>query len=242
MLALLAASGDERAASLRAVLAGKAQDTAAARALLDEGTAGKVGAVGAAPDWSALRVPVQSQVDAAASEIAQALAGQEQEVASQAGRAERLASLLQLAVDHRQEPDDLCPVCGQGRLDDAWLEQARAETERQAASAGAARAARARRDAAVLAARRLVSPVPAALREPAVGGADPARALAAWRAWESAGHLDGNDAALATDLPRLAADLTAAVAELAVAAAAVVAEQDREWQPLAQQAATGACY
>ena len=237
VLVLLDASGDERAAPLRAALAGTRPDTAAARALLAEGKSAKFGAVGAAPAWASLRAPAQPQVDAAAQEVSEAVAGQEKEVSSQAGRAERLASLLKLAVEHRQGPDDVCPVCGQGRLDDVWLEQARAETERQAASAGAASAARARRDTAVLAARRLVSPVPSCLREPAVGAADPTRALVAWRAWEAAGRQDVDAPALAADLPRLATDLAVAVAELAEAAAAVVAEQDRDWQPLAEHAA-----
>lgn len=236
LLALLEASSDERAPALKAALAGKAPVTAAARLLLDGARSAAVGAVGAAPGWATLTVPTQVEVGDAAAELDEALTGQEQEAASDAGRAERLARLLQLAVEHRAGPDDLCPVCGVGTLDEAWLEQARAETERQMKAAAAASASRDRRTRAALAARRLVSPVPALLTEPAVGGADPAGALAAWRAWEAAGRPGGDDAALAKDLPSLAQDLAVAVADLAAAAASVLAEQDRDWQPLAEQA------
>jgi recombinational DNA repair ATPase RecF len=236
VLGLLDASGDERAAPLRKALAAKAPDTKAARALLDDGKAANVAAIGASAAWAALSGPTQLQVDQAAAELSDALAAEKQETASQAGRAERLVTLLRLAVEHRQGPEDLCPVCGQGQLDAAWLERARAEVDTQTAVAKAASDARDRRANAVLAARRLVSPVPPALTEPAVGGADPVRALAAWRAWEAAGIPGGDDAALASNLPGLAADLRAALAELADAAAVVIAEQDREWQPIAQQA------
>lgn len=236
VLALLDASGDERATPLQGALAGKAPDTKRARALLEDGKTENVGAVGSSAAWAALSAPDKSEVDAAATELAEALAAQEQEAAGQAGRAERLANLLRLAVEHRQGPEDQCPVCGQGRLDETWLEQARAETDRQSAAAQAAKAARLRREKVALAARRLVSAVPPELLKPAVGAADPARALAAWQAWEVAGRPGGDEAALARDMPRLADDLRAALTQLATAAAAVIAEQDRDWRPIAQQA------
>ncbi len=236
VLALLEASGDERAIPLRDALTGRTPDTSVARALLAADKVATVGASGAAPGWAPLTGPAQPEVDAAAAELGAALAGQEQEAATVAGQAGRLAELLRLAVEHRQGPDDLCPVCGVGRLDETWLEQARAEMDRQTEVARVASAARDRRKRAALAARRLVWPVPAVLKEPAVAGADPARALAAWRSWEAAGRPDGDDAALARDLPALAQDLGAALTELGAAAAAVLAEQDRDWQPLAEQA------
>lgn len=236
VLALLEASGDERAVPLRTAMAGKSPDTSAARVLLDGAKVATVGAAGAAPGWAKLTGTQLAGAAAVAAELAEALQAQEQETATLAGRAERLARLLQLAVEHRQGPEDLCPVCGQGTLDEAWLEEARAEMKRQAEAALAALASRDRRTQAAVAVRRFVSPVPALLNEPAVGAADPARALAAWRAWEAAGRPGGDDAALARDLPSLAQDLGEALTELATAAATVLAEQDRDWQPLVEQA------
>jgi energy-coupling factor transporter ATP-binding protein EcfA2 len=231
----LAASDDPRAEPLRAALTGRAPDTDAARALLAGQAKEAVGAAGAAPAWAALTGPAKADVESAAEELTGAIAEQEKQAGTTAGRADRLAALLRLAVESRQGPADLCPVCGQGTLDEAWLEQAGVETDRYAEAASGAADAQAGRQAAAIAARRLVTPVPPVLTEPAVRGADPALAVAAWRRFEAAGH-DGDDAALGRDLPGLAADLTDALAKLAAAASVVVAEQDREWQPLAERA------
>ncbi len=232
----LAASDDERAGPLREALDGKAPDLAAAGEVLD--APARSGAVvdGNAAGWAALTGPDPEAARAASGALAAALDLQDATTAGQAGRANRLANLLALAVQHRDGPDDVCPVCGQGRLDDEWLAQAREEMERQKALATEAAAAESGVAAAFRAARQLLTAVPAALRHPAVEGADPSAALAAWETWSglAAATLDGR--ALAERLPVAAGAVSEEVSSLAAAAAAIVDAQERRWRPLADTA------
>jgi recombinational DNA repair ATPase RecF len=236
LLDALAASDDDRAGPLRIALAGRAPDVAAASALLDDGTVGVVGEDGPVGAWAALGGPDPAAARGAAEALVAAADRRDAAATKEAGRAGRLAGLLSLAVEHREGPEDLCPVCGQGRLDDGWLAQARAETARQEELAAEARQAEDGLAAAARAARALVSAVPAALREPGAGGADPAGALAAWQSWAALADPGLNPRALADRLPAAGSQLAEQLAALRTAAAAELDAHDRQWKPLADDA------
>lgn len=232
----LAGSDDDRAGRLHDALAGKAPDVVAATALLDDGAAAAAAEEGFAAAWAALSAPDSAAARTAAEALTEAADRQDAAATTEAGRAGRLAGLLSLAVAHREGPDDLCPVCGQGRLNDDWLAQAREETVRQEELAAEAQKAGDGLAAAVRTARQLVVPVPSVLREAAVGSVDPARALAAWQSWAALADPALNARALADRLPAAASTLAEQVAALRDAAAGALDAQDRQWRPLADDA------
>lgn len=232
----LEASNDERAGPLRDALAGKAPDVAAASALLDDGAVGTVAEDGPVAAWAVLGGPDPAGARVAAEALTAAADRRDAAATAEAGRAGRIAGLLALAVEHREGPEDLCPVCGQGRLDDDWLAQARAETARQEELAAEARQAADGLAGAVRAARQLVAPVPPSLREAAAGGADPAGALAAWQSWAALADPALGPRALADRLPAASAEVAGQVEALRTAAAAELDAHDRQWKPLADDA------
>jgi energy-coupling factor transporter ATP-binding protein EcfA2 len=240
LLAALTESGDPRATGLAAALGGTTPDAAAARAVL-AGAAGPTDDVRrACTAWSTLAAPDPVQAADAAKALRDARDRADRASASAAGRAARLAELLDLAIAHREHNDDPCPVCGQGVLDDAWLENAQRqalEARNAAAEAtGAALALRTAREHA----RRYIPSMPAVLSAPAAEGVDPAAAEASWvvlRALDDPSLPDAErDHAIAAGLQSAAQRVADEVAALAMAAAAALAAKDSAWQPIAEQA------
>ena len=180
MLAALSISDDPRAKPLKVALNAQNPDAADARALLG-GTGQQAGdSRMVLASWAALKVPDEDTVNVAALALAEAAERDRQIAAGAAGRARRLADLLDLAVEHREHVDDLCPVCGQGRLDNAWLTAAKRESREHRRQAAAATTARTALQTARTAARRLITTPPEVAKHPAVDGIDPALAAAAW--------------------------------------------------------------
>lgn len=228
--------GDERADRLKEALSPSKVDTVALRALLLEAAASPPPSAGAAAGWSGLTVPTEAAVTGASDALSDRLVARAEVASDATARALRLADLLDAAVAHRETPEDLCPVCGQGRLDEDWLVGARAEADRQRTLATDAAAAEQAVAAARTAAVRLVTMAPPELGRPPVGAADPAAASVAWDAWAALGKPDVTEQVLVDRLVPAAAALRTEVDALVAAARQVLEDQDRVWRPLAERA------
>ena len=236
LLAKLTASDDERSEPLRRALAGRSADVSQASALLDGADPDAVGDERSLAAWAALITPDVEAARTAGKSLTAAADQRDAATTTEAARADRLSTLLALAVAHREGPDDVCPVCGQGRLDDDWLAKAQAETARQQEAAARARQATEDLTRALRAWRELVVPVPSAVRAAAAGGVDPAGALTAWESWAALAEPGLNARTLADRLPDAAATLKAEVDALRTAAAAALDARDRQWRTLAEEA------
>lgn len=156
-----------------------------------------------------------------------------------ADRAHRTAELLRMALDlHAAHGDMDCPVCGDGRLDDARAGVLTDEAAELLRQSGAARSADAALAAAVEDARRLLAAVPSSLAPAADGGVtldelDVARS--AWEAWTDAP--DEDPAALADHLEQRVVEVADATAALATAAVERHRELEDLWRPWATQLA-----
>ncbi len=134
----------------------------------------------------------------------------------------------------------MCPVCGEGTLDDAWLAKARQEVKRARAAAeeahSAANALRAGREAV----RRIVAPAPPVVLLGPIDGVDPSAAAAAWAAFSAvddpAAEEQARDRAVMEGLCSASDALIQAVETLRTSAAASLQAQDAAWQPLSDRA------
>lgn len=240
LVAALEGSDDPRAAELRAALKGSKPNVETARAVLLGTVGAAAGSRQALATWTALTPPDPDRAREVVARLDEAVQRHRRVAAGAAGRAKRLADLLELAMAHREHDGDPCPVCGQGRLDDAWLTEAQTQAEVARREAAEAEAAEAELRAARTAARRLVTPPPTALNVPETRGVDPAAAVAAWGALADLDHLSGTDdvrdRVLLAGVVDAVVAVEAAVTSLAAAASDAVISQDVAWQPLAEQA------
>lgn len=231
--AAVAASPDPRAARVAALVAKRTPDVAAVSAIA-------TGVEASADDGRldallALRAPDPAEVTVAAAGLQDGLAAVAAEAGTRAGRSRELARLLRAALAHHERTGDGdCPVCGSGELDEAWRKRTVDEVGQLEAEAAAADAADTQLHQAVRAAHDLIRPVPAVLRiGGSIAGIDVSPALAGWTAW--AALTDRRDVDLADALTAAAAELTQAVGPVVAEAARLEREQDRSWQPLAEQ-------
>ncbi len=156
-----------------------------------------------------------------------------------AGRAARLADLLQRALDHHdRHGDGPCPVCGRdAALDPEWHAHTQEEITRLRAQASAATSAEQRAATARDGARALVQPAPDFLTGDPVTGLDTAAATAAWNAWMAIPAADGADGlrALAAHLETTYSPLAASVSALRDRAGAELDRREDVWAPLASE-------
>lgn len=237
VLAALGASPDGRASALALALSASPPDTARAREILS-GQAADAGGRARLRAWAGLRGPDPDVAVAAAGRLTKALDGRARVAAGEAGRAERLANLLDLAIEHREHDDDRCPVCSVGVLDGAWLAKASEASAAHRRAAAEAEAAEREVAAARAAARAAAPPVPALLAGDGVGGIDPEPARRSWQALAALAAAAGPEAdrGLADGIAAAAAEASRAAASLARDAAAVLDVQDEAWAPLAARA------
>ena len=199
--------------------------------------------------FQTLLPPQPDQVATAVSELRAAVEAERATAATDAGRAQQLASLLELSLAvHAAHGDRPCPVCGDGALDDAWRVRAEEEVRRLRREAADAQQARRVLEEARLRARRLLGPPPETLDRADAVAIDAKRLRAAWTRWTDVAPAAPDDA--------LMAHLQGAHPELAAAAAAFreraadelerredawrpIARVLREWLPEARQAVRG---
>lgn len=240
LLADLKASADPRARELEPTLKPSTLNLDAARAILtgDAGVSAERRA--ALKQWIDLRPLAVEPVQGCIDDLVVAIERDRLAGASSAGRAKQLVEILERVVKHREHDDDLCPVCGEGVLDSAWLTatqtqitDARRESTEAEQAGAALRAARA-------AARHLLVPIPPALAQGAVDGVDPADVRAAWKQLVELNDPGADPAATDQVLVAKLADavslVAAAVTELKSTAELALANQDTDWAPIGEQA------
>ena len=184
---------------------------------------------------AALRAPGSDEVGAAAKVLEAAVEAERTTAATDAGRARQLADLLHgaLAV-HTAHGDRPCPICGEGRLTDAW--RARTEAEVIRLREEAATAARARRtlEHARRGARGLLTAPPEILSRAGTVDVDAATLRAAWDRWTNL-PADAADDDLVAHLQGTHGDLSTAAASLRDRAAAELERREDAWRPLARR-------
>ncbi len=234
---LLRESSDERAGAAMEALSG-AWNLDKVEALVtgtDPAVAEREGLLGALEQ---LRSPGLDRIATAASALRDAATHQEALRGSNAERAERLAGMLQAAVEvHEQHGDTDCPVCGRDNgLHRERVAELRTEIERLRSEAGEVLAAGRSALQARHAAREAIGTMPQAL-DTAAGidiGVDVSALAAAWHAW-----IDAPDDAL--DLAVHLESECLRVEEETEAVRTMAATQRRrladQWRPLAESLA-----
>lgn len=170
-----------------------------------------------------LKAPDQEEVLQIAGELEAAQSVVSGLEGGEAEQAERVAGLLESALEHHgQHGDNPCPVCGAGHLDSAWRRSTQEQAERLHRRASRYRKAIRRRDVALRAAGELVS-VPAM---PPTEAVDTFPLRAAWTRWGS----------LPADTAKVPEHLLAGHEEVARQAAAVAgqartlhSEREEKW-------------
>ncbi len=231
LLAEVDSSDDERAPAIAAALRGRAWDLDAAEVHLLDAEAAAGPAVSVLQALATLTTPDPAAVEEAATGVEKALGRVAAASASDAGRAARLADVIEAAISCvTHDGAQPCPVCGSGVvLDDAWLEQARADISALRTEAADAHAATTALADATKTARALCTAAPAVLRDAGSVGIDVAPLVAAWTAWaEPPGEVE----ALAEHLRTGHQPLAAAAAPVRTAAAGELERRQARWRPL----------
>ncbi len=181
----------------------------------------------------ALQVPDAATVSAATA-LVRAAADRVQELARDEVRsADQVAVLLRGALHHHNGRNAIvCPVCEQGTLDQAWREAAGRRADALELAATELRRATSELDAAVVAARALVRPLPAAIWGPTP--VDVEAVVGAWSAWADAGCTPGA-AGLAHALDCAHAPLVEAADDVRKRAQEELTQRDEIWVPIARR-------
>lgn len=241
LLAELQTVDDPRAKDLLAVLSGKQPDIVAARAILAGTSGASVEVRKRLEAWALVTGPSSASAIQAAEALAEARDRADAVAAGAAGRVGRLAELLDLAIAHREHDDEMCPVCGQGRLNGTWLSSARQRAQEARDSASDVTTASLVLGRARESARKLVTASPPVLNTAPVLEVDPAPAARAWAALESVydAALDEamRDRAIVATLPGAVDRVAEEVNRLQLAASAALAALDTIWEPIAERAA-----
>jgi len=239
--ATLRASDDSRARELEATLKPSKLDLKAARAVLS-GSAGASAERRATLEvWTKVEAPTIEQAEPLVQALTAAIGAHDAANAGAARQARELADILAAVISHREHDDEICPVCGQGRLDSDWLADAQRRVHEGRRESTAAQQADSQLRQARQNAQRLLAAVPAELSRPTAVAVDPTEAAAAWnRLWT----LDDPDLSqidrargLRDRLLDAVRRVNDTVAALKNAAAAALAEQEAAWQPIAEEAA-----
>jgi len=148
-------------------------------------------------------------------------------------------ALLRAALDHfDRHGGGACPVCSQGRLDDAWARDARAGADRAGHAVRAVDEAAARVAASATTLAAAVPPPPDALLAAGEPGAAAAAACEVARAqWERLRVLAGDPATAPADVLAAFAGVADAVDDVVAGARAALAGREDAWQPLAVRVA-----
>jgi hypothetical protein len=181
-------------------------------------------------------IPSQGAIDETVVALRQAV----QSVADRSDRsvelAERRTALLARALElHSRHGDMACPVCGQGDLDAGWHDRVAAELARDNTVLTDLRAARTKLGQVRHTAHALINQVPSFTAPAGVTLTALPRADTARQRWLQAPE---DDAALAEHLAQCYLELAAAVTELSAEAAALAADREDTWAPLARQLAS----
>ena len=215
--------------------AGKAIDAVTARTW-DLDAVGQVAAGAGSPDPQvrALRTIAEAEgpeldaVSELASRLESAISVVAQLEDAEAGRAARVALLLQQALHEHEDHGDMpCPVCGEGQLDASWRQRTEAELEKLNEAASAYREAVGARDTAAQEVRRVVNARALSIDKVDLDTSEYESAVSRWR------DLPEDVSAWPGHLRSQVGDVASAVGDLKKWAAAEVAERESEWTPVA---------
>lgn len=232
----LAGLDDERAAAAEKLLAARALDSAALRALA-AGTTTEDGTIAHLRALANLTTPEPTDAERAAAELVAAV-----EAMSVAGDAvtsalERRIDITERALElHQHDGDQQCPLCGTGTLDSTWAEAARASVESDRGRVAALKSTRARLAAARAAVHGLTTAVPSTLTTPPPDALSDAVAVAheAWSAWAA---VPDGDLAAAEHVRTALTPLATALATLRAEAQSAIAQRDDSWTSVASRLA-----
>ena len=181
-----------------------------------------------------LPFPSTEDVQAIAGRLQAAVETTRDMAATDAGRAERIAGLLQQSLDlHEAQGDQPCPVCGDGTLDSAWRERTEGEIKRLRQEAHAAMQAQQVLHEARHKARALLTAPPPELQRAAEVGVDTADLTAAWTHWNRL-PADALDESVIEHLRQSHASLENAAVTLHEQAAAELRRREDAWRPIAR--------
>lgn len=231
----LRAADDPRAETVLAAIEGRTWDLGAATEAVQEDNAQPTSDVARLRTLSTLTCPHPDDATAAATELREAHGARAAAAATDAGRADRLASLLRTAIDCvDHDGEQPCPLCGSGTvLGTDWASEAREQADELAAQANAVRTATDQLTAATRRARQLAAAPPEILEVATLVGLDASDVSATWAALHALATGDPDPLALADGLDHHAPLLHDQVAKLADAATRALDTRQEDWRPLA---------
>ena len=183
-----------------------------------------------------LTVPDEKTVNASVVALRAADEGVAKVKGTDAEESNRLAELLEAALEHhRLHGDEPCPVCGAGRLDADWRRRSTGEVTRLKERATSAVTARSKLQEAIRRAHRLVAvPVPEVLEAPNSEILDTSAARGAWVSWAALAH-ETDATTLAGGLEMLLPSLAENIRALRDGAAARLKSLEDVWRPVAMR-------
>jgi recombinational DNA repair ATPase RecF len=183
---------------------------------------------------AALSAPSLEEVVRAADDLRRAAHERAAVAGTDAERANRVADLLQRALDlHAAHGDRDCPVCGrQDALDPRWRASAEAQVRELRERARAVAAAEERSRQARERARRLLTAPPEVLAQAGSVGIDASAAATAWARWSAT--LDQEPEAMADHLLACFDPLERTLSAVREAARAELDRRESAWRPLAR--------
>lgn len=155
-----------------------------------------------------------------------------------AAEADRVAGLLEAALDfHDHHGDNNCPVCGrEAALDATWHDDATADATRLRERAAAVTQARELVAAARRRAEELIDLPPQALQDAAIRGLDVVTAARDWQHWWDGGR-SADPSSLANHIEASYPVLAASLEQVRKTAETELERRQHEWRPLTRQLA-----
>ncbi|HWC23840.1 MAG TPA: AAA family ATPase [Flexivirga sp.] len=228
---------DERAQQVAALLNKTKPDTTFLRDVVTGSESANSVELSGIRSLAAVNAPDMDAVAVAASELRSAVEGMAEVGASQlALRVSRADLRAQALSAHEQYGDMTCPVCDGAELDESWAQSSRELLRVEEAELAQLRQARERLDVGRREARRLIDPLPDALRTSPIASlevvVDNSR-----RAWDTWGDAPAGDLDLAKHLDDHVLALAEAVSALREAADAQLQARQDLWAPVAARIA-----
>ncbi|KUI34727.1 recombinase RecF [Mycobacterium sp. IS-1496] len=234
-IAALTASTDERAVGLVKLLKKHVRPVDEIQAVVTGAGGDGQDAVRALAAISELKLPSVADIEACASRLRSAAdAARRNELGMVALTSERIDLLHSALAYHARSNDADCPVCGEGRLDSAWAERARASVVEGEASVAEYRAASAELNSARAEAEALAVDLHSI---PAVAGVELPSLGAYNTAVKRARAMPAEHNARVDHLENAVLDAIGVAEALRGEAGAAVAAREDAWSPLATQVA-----
>ncbi|MCK0173900.1 AAA family ATPase [Mycolicibacterium sp. F2034L] len=234
-IATLSSSTDERAVGLVKLLKKHVRPVDEIQAVVTGAGGGGLDVGRALAAISELKLPSVADIEACATRLRSAAdAARRSELGMVALTSERIDLLHSALKYHARSSDADCPVCGEGRLDSAWVERARASVVEGEASVAEYRAASAELKSARAAAEALIADLHSI---PEVAGVELPSLSAYSTAVERARAVPAEHDSCVDHLENAVLDAIGVAEALRGEAGAAMADREDAWGPLAAQVA-----